>query len=501
MKKELIIFVLTIIIFLATPSKGIITGEATSDNVGVSITVTTSAIPFIQILTPLNKTYLDTNISLNFTSTDASQINYSFGNGANTTITNPLYVTASSGLNTLHLWANNSIGLNHTAVTFTVNLSLLTINYTNFNGSSRGESTDFYKYPYDNLTDLSDIILENTNYGKVYFLESINVTNDLNNSDNEVDINGNLNISNNSINLNSTALPNFNKSARIYLYNLTLTNPQVLVDGSVCSSTQCTEINYSGGTFVFNVSHFTNYSARETPTDSGGSGGSSGGGGGGGGSSSVKRDLQISFEENIQIEKGTEIAIPVKIQNPENISLKEIRMAVKSGTYHLDAIFEMALIKELKSKESLETILFLRAGNESETGYYSLNITGNVTNPKFTKTIVLNVEIVEELGKNSVLKIIETTKRLFEDNPRCEKLSYLIQEAENLLNQENISQAKIKINEAISRCKDSSTMEEFPLSKNINLKLILIILIVLVLLIIAIIFFRRNKTKTLKKHK
>ena len=91
------------------------------------------------------------------------------------------------------------------------------------------------------------------------------------------------NISNNSIVLNSTALPNFNKSATLSLYGLTFTNPRILRNGEVCPNAICTEVSYSGGTFVFNVTQFTNYSAEETPAGGGTPDTTSLGGGGGSG--------------------------------------------------------------------------------------------------------------------------------------------------------------------------------------------------------------------------
>ena len=90
-----------------------------------------------------------------------------------------------------------------------------------------------------------------------------------------------INMSENSIEVNSSCFSGFNSSAVITIYNLTWSDPQILKDGSTCSD--CTEVSYSAGTFVFSVTGFSVYSTQETPTSSGG-----GGGGGGGGSSTTK---------------------------------------------------------------------------------------------------------------------------------------------------------------------------------------------------------------------
>jgi len=238
--------------------------------------------PTIKISFPENKTYLKDNIYLNFTSSNANYIWYHIDAGANTTITENTIFATSSGLQTLYLWANNSYGNSLDNITFTRNNTKLIILYNNYSSSKKGESNDFNSATYEDIQDLSNIILENTDYGKIKFNNAINLTDDLENIDNVLDLDSYTSISNNSIFINSTVLPNFNKTATLYLYNLGFTNPRVLRDGSTCPSTICTEVNYSGGIFVFNVTQFSNYSAEETPaeeipatTSSGGGGGSS----------------------------------------------------------------------------------------------------------------------------------------------------------------------------------------------------------------------------------
>ncbi|MFC1685912.1 NosD domain-containing protein [Nanoarchaeota archaeon] len=81
----------------------------------------------------------------------------------------------------------------------------------------------------------------------------------------------NVNITNSSVYVNSTYLSFFNTSAEITLEGLNWTNPQVLVDFNddggyeVCPSSICSEVDYNGSTYVFNVTQFTTYSSNETP--------------------------------------------------------------------------------------------------------------------------------------------------------------------------------------------------------------------------------------------
>jgi len=124
-------------------------------------------------------------------------------------------------------------------------------NTSNFNG------TDF---ELENISAVPNASILIPNRGKIYFKNKIlNFTN--------LNLNSYINISANKIEINAANLTVLNESAELTLYDLSYTNPRILMDGMLCPSSICEEINYSGGTFVFNVTHFTIYSSEETPTD------------------------------------------------------------------------------------------------------------------------------------------------------------------------------------------------------------------------------------------
>lgn len=81
-----------------------------------------------------------------------------------------------------------------------------------------------------------------------------------------------LNLSLNRVLMNASNLTWLNTSANITLDGVSFTDPQAIVDYtdfdaySACPADTCTEISYAGTTFRFNVSHWTSYSSRETPT-------------------------------------------------------------------------------------------------------------------------------------------------------------------------------------------------------------------------------------------
>ena len=248
-----------------------------NDTVGNNISTETRNItlilPTLTIISPENETYI-TNISLllNYSVSNENYVWYKVLNSTgdliidNTTITSATYFNTTEGSQTLYLYANNTLGEVSNNVTFSVNSSKFKIHYNKWRGSTKGTSTHFNSPSYEDIQNLSGVVLENTQHGRIEFNGAINLTDDEDPTDNQVDISTYTNISSNRIEINSTALPNFNKSATLYLYNLTLDSPvRILRDGSVCSSTICTQQSYTGETLIFNVTQFTVYSAEETP--------------------------------------------------------------------------------------------------------------------------------------------------------------------------------------------------------------------------------------------
>ena len=301
-------------------------GEATSQTAALTITISGS--PSLSLKKPENKTYFTAmNLDLEFEAGGANSVWYNIDNGGNITITGNTTFNTTNGQHTLFLFANNSAETAARNVTFGVNITKFIVYYNNYSSSTKGSSTDFNVSAYEDLQNLSGIIQENTNFGKIAFNTAINVTNDSNPSDNILDLDSYIIISNNSIEINSTALPNFNKSATLYFYNLNFTNPRVLRDGSPCSSSICTKINYSFGNFLFNVTHFTTYSAEETPEETPTTTSSDGGGGSTGSVSSTQTFTldrsqisvslnpgQVKTEEIIITNSGNQ-AITVSIDN------------------------------------------------------------------------------------------------------------------------------------------------------------------------------------------
>ncbi|MEM4259392.1 MAG: hypothetical protein QXS38_01345 [Candidatus Pacearchaeota archaeon] len=249
-KKELIFvfsFVFYIIIFSSLVNAEILSGMVLSQPTNVSIFILPPK-PILEIISPINGTYL-TNVSLllNFTSTPADNYWYNLNNGANKTTYLPgeYFDVGGDGVYTLYLYANKSGAIGSANVTFKVNLTLFKILYDEYKGIFKGDSTNFYAYTYEQMLNMSNIVLENVLYGKIYYKDNISLPYDDDFYDYTLDLDNKTNISFNRIEINASGLPNFDIPATIWFYGISFTNPRVMRDGSACYS--CMIEDYSGG--------------------------------------------------------------------------------------------------------------------------------------------------------------------------------------------------------------------------------------------------------------
>jgi len=146
-------------------------------------------------------------------------------------------------------------------------------------------------------------------HGKINFSEAVDLSSG-------ADLNAHMNVSHNRIEINSSALPSLNKSATLSLYNLTFSNPRILRDGSVCASTICTKISYSGGTLVFNVTEFTVYSAEESPVEQQQAVGS------------CYKEMQLIAPSKINLTQGESLQINLTVRNTGYCDLYSINISL-----------------------------------------------------------------------------------------------------------------------------------------------------------------------------
>lgn len=260
---------------------------ATSGITNVSVTVI-DTIPSVYISGPENKTYennmsitLDVNIT-NASNTAIDQTFYNLDDGENITLTlddagrNVTTITTSFDTHTLTVFANSTANqLNSSNVTFSVNTSrAFDLNFTKFDTTS----TNLATFNETDLQEIANLTLEIGDFGKIFFKDTINLTND-NMSDGPIDLDTYIDISDKHIEINDAIFTNLaGQSVTLTFYGITLSNPRVLKDSVVCPAAVCTSQSLSGQTLTVEVTGFSGYDVED-----GGSGGGSGGGGGGGG--------------------------------------------------------------------------------------------------------------------------------------------------------------------------------------------------------------------------
>jgi parallel beta-helix repeat protein len=117
-----------------------------------------------------------------------------------------------------------------------------------------GNTTDLTGVDTSNITGL---VIDSPSFGTIQFESPVDLSGG-------ADLDSVVNISYGRIEINSTAMPGLNVSATLSFYNLTLSEPMIMKDGTEC--TDCEEVSYSNGTYVFNVTSFSVYTVQETPT-------------------------------------------------------------------------------------------------------------------------------------------------------------------------------------------------------------------------------------------
>ncbi len=238
--------------------------------------------PLLTVFSPMNTTYTDVRVPIDMVAVNASSCWYLL-NGLQTTIpcNANLSLTLPKGNYLLTLFANNSRGVVQEAFNISVNITRrYLVKYDEFLG--RGGTSDLLSLSDADLEDVS-LILDLPGYGRIGFLERINLTQHAD-ALGLIDLDAGANISWNRIEVDSLRFSGLNKPARLALENLSFSRPRILRDGVLCNAPDCILEMYSSGTFVFNVSGFSLYTIEETLETAPQGNTPPGSGGGGGGS-------------------------------------------------------------------------------------------------------------------------------------------------------------------------------------------------------------------------
>jgi len=225
----------------------------------IYLTVFDTTLPNITLISPANKSGdNDGNVTFVYEVNDnANIINCSLIingeiNQTNTTIQKGTIMNFE--LNNLYVGSYNwSIMCNSSVKTKIAGTRTISIiKTTEFSGNT----TNFNNKDTQNINNL---IIDQSTYGSINFSEIVDLSQGAN-------INEYVNISFNRIEINSSALPNLNKSAKLTFRNLTFSNPRLIKDNKICPSSICANVSYSNGTLICDVTEFSAYSSEETPS-------------------------------------------------------------------------------------------------------------------------------------------------------------------------------------------------------------------------------------------
>ncbi len=386
----LIVSVFLILLFNHSTAFFIFTTKATQQSFSASILVDTYP-PDIILDSPLNITYNTSWIGLDYSVRDsASGVNttwYNLNHGQNITITSNTTVNVNTlGGNTLYIYANDSAGLENSTeyVAFSISANK-TVLCCEFPGQ---ETTNFTQYTDEELENLTGVVLQVPDYGRIAFSEEINLSGLV------TDFDTYAVIGENSIYLDANNLPNLNKKAKVQLYNLTFNNPRILRDGSVCPASICTRESYENNVLTFNVTGFSNYSVEETPEEQPTPTPSNAGGGGGGGQASLYSDFKIDpTTMKIKLRPGESDTRNIIIANAGEKTLSvELKLSTPKG---FGIISKETLTIEPGQEE--ESALFFEVGKDEEPGVHTGKIIVEADGTRKEILVVIEIESEEKL--------------------------------------------------------------------------------------------------------
>lgn len=232
-------------------------------------------------------------------------------------------------------------------------------------------------------------------------------------------------------------------------------------------------------------------------------------GGGGGGFSSNQQPNNLVFFIGGVIEMGLVDSIPISlnISNQGNLKLSGIFLNSTFSSEALNVSFEEEFIDALFPGENKTLRLFIDSNSSTE-GSYEVYLNANSTSPKASESKLIYVKLVEDLDLGRVVERVALAQDLFRENSQCLELNDLLIQAQRLIDEGRLEEARVIVQEAITKCRSLVTNEEESPFRNgggFNLRFLIILVIGLgaVALIIGLILRKPsfNLTKARKKRK
>ncbi len=256
-------------------------------------------------------------------------------------------------------------------------------------GELDGNTTDFLYLNDSQLEDIKDLRLEIYDFGKIKFIQNINLVQD--SIDNIIYLGGSITISHNFISINISALSSLNNPAIITFKNLSFNNPQPYKNNVICSN--CIVISNLNNELEVSVEDFNGvYTIREalesTLTEDNSGGGSS---------TSTNQDLIeeafsliLSDPLNFVGYPGDEFNKTILIKNNQEKDLTvELELIGFQNYCYIDSSYYTLNSDETKSL----TLKFKIPENAKEEVLIGrIKIKGQNTDLTYIVTIILNVQ-------------------------------------------------------------------------------------------------------------
>ena len=239
-----------------------------------------------------------------------------------------------------------------------------------------------------------------------------------------------------------------------------------------------------GGVLSFNVTHFTSYSAEETPVSSspgGSSGGGGASGGGGGGTTSDIIDFNIINPSSITISSEDKLIVPILLINNGNVELNEISLEVKTENKNLNLELDKNYVLKILPGGVEKVNLVIERKNKEDSGVYQIEIKAKINNPNILDSSILFISLLNNgSGERKIaLKNLDFLKEVIQTNSECLELRESVSQIEDLINKESYQSAINLANSVIQVCKDliSYRGEEVKVLKKLSIGDIIILLI------------------------
>lgn len=248
----------------------------------------------------------------------------------------------------LLLTGQATVNTSHTDVGVYPNIVVL---HTEFSGNT----TDFDNMTNEQLANISNMIIENPGYGKIWFAENVDIASQA--VDYIVDLDSAVEISGNRIFVNITNMSVLNKSAMLYIYGLSYKDPRIMRNGAACPVSLCQKVSYIGGTLMFTVSNLDgNYYASEGYVEPEEEAPSGGGG--------IGRTYNFTIDKEllkVKIKQGETALEYLEITNNGEDAL-DFRLSVINGISDYITLSEREFVLEA-GQSKIVTVAFTLAEN------------------------------------------------------------------------------------------------------------------------------------------